>query len=198
MKKNAGMTSIDFLFSLTIASVFCMVMFALCFTFTVVEISQYIAFSVSRAHMAAHMDQSLQEQMAKNKFAELINNPVLKPLYTNGWFELTGPEIRGGGQSGVFQDYPQQAATSPIGIRLKFNAKLLVLNFSLLGSTNPEGNGFLANITGLLIREPTTKECKDTFKNETRYRTLLNLDASRFSIGNASADKYVPMEDNGC
>ncbi len=198
-KTQQGFTSVEFLFALIISATFCMLMFAVCFTFTVVEISQYIAFSVSRSHMAGHIDQDAQENMAKNKFTALVKNPVLAPLFSNGWFELTGPEIRGGGSRQTFADqYPQNNSAAQVGVRLLFNAKLLVIKTPLLGSTTSGDNEFTAHVTGLLIREPTTKECQDQLKRDVRYRALLDLDAGRFNIARPSADKYVAMEDNGC
>lgn len=200
--KQDGFISLDFLFSITIAGFLCMVLFAMTFTFTVVEVSQYIAFSVSRAHMAGHVDQEKQELMAKNKFTVMVNNPIFAPLYKNGWFELTGPDIRGGGEGGktFAAEYPveNESKVAQVGVRLLFNAKLLSMNFSFLGSTASDDRGFLAHITGLLIREPTTRECQKALSRDVRYKTLLDLDAGRFSIANGYADKYVAMEDNGC
>jgi hypothetical protein len=198
-KKDAGFVTVDFLFSIMISATFCSIMFVLCFTFTVVEISQYIAFSVSRAHLAGHLDQSAQENLAKGKFAALINNPVFAPLYKNGWFELTGPDIRGGGESGkTFEDvYPAQKNVAQVGVRLLFNAKIMVLKVPILGSTAAPDTEFTAFVTGLLIREPTTKECQDQISG--RWPAIRDLDRSRFNIVNQYAERnYVPMEDNGC
>ena len=85
-----------------------------------------------------------------------------------------------------------------MGIRLNFEAKLLDLKIPLLGPTDPDGNGFKAFLTGMMIREPTSKECRDQIKTD-RYKSILQLD-KRFEhiAGAASQSDYIPMEDNGC
>ncbi len=204
MKNQAGIITIDFLISLMIASVFCTVLFIFTFTFTVIEISQYIAFSTSRAFIAGHLTTSDQERLATNKFNQFLGkggNPELLPLFQNGWYELSKPDIRGAGESGrsFESDYgnPDGVNSSYTGVRLIFNAKLLMLNFGFLGSTSKSGDGFLANVTGLMIREPTTEECKKQFTRDNRYRAILDLDP-RFNNYRTTSDKYLEMEDNGC
>jgi hypothetical protein len=203
MKKDSGIITVEFLISLILASVFCIILFAVTMTFTVVEISQYMAFSSSRAYMAGHITMSDQERLARNKFSQFLGkpgNPVLLPLFKNGWYELSAPDIRGGGPGGntFASDYGSSGNDNAYtGLRLKFTAKLLTMNFAILGSTSPNGNGFDAYVTGLLIREPTTQECQQQLKTENRFRAILDLDP-RFNNYRSSSDKYVPMEDNGC
>lgn len=201
MKPNSrGFIAIDFLISLTIAATFCVVLFALCFTFTVVEIGQYAAFSAGRAQLAGDFDPATQGKAARQKFSQFVSsNKVIGGLFQNGWFELKIEDIRQGGTDGrIFSDYPTDSPqTVQVGVRLLFNAKLLSLNFSLLGSTEKDGNGFLARITGLLIREPSTRECKEFFRPDKRFRGILDLDP-RFNSLPVLTDKYVAMEDNGC
>lgn len=169
-----------------------------------VEVGQYIAFSVSRSHAAAHKTQDDQETSAKTKFTSLQKNKVLAPLFSNGWFEIGGLDIRGGGTNAKnFNDrYPKpesDAKGAPqVGIRLNFEAKMLDMKIPLLGPTDSKGDGFKAFITGLMIREPSAKECRDQIKND-RYKAIMNLDSRFSSIAGAGSDSdYVPMEDNGC
>lgn len=204
LRNSKGFLSADFLFSIVIASCLCAVFFSLSFTLSMVEIGQYIAFSVSRAHSAGHKTQDDQEKAAKDKFNSLQKNKVLAPLFSNGWFEIGNLDIRGGGAAGKdFSDrYPKPSdgtrGVPQTGIRLNFEAKLLDLKIPLLGPTDPEGNGFSAFLTGLMIREPTSKECRDQIKDQ-RYRALLQLDKRFDAIaGSGSQKDYVPMEDNGC
>ncbi len=204
LDSSKGFLSADFLFSIIIAAGLCVVFFSLTFTLSMVEVGQYIAYSVSRAHAAADKTQDDQESAAKAKFASLQKNKVLRPLFSNGWFEIGNLEIRGAGVKGKdFSDrYPRQASNTigvpQVGIRLSFEAKILNIKIPMLGPTDPEGKGFKAFLTGLMIREPTAKECRDQIKNE-RYKAILNLD-KRFEkiAGAASEQNYVPMEDNGC
>ncbi len=205
MTKQAGIITVDFLISLMLASVFCTVLFVFTFTFTVVDISQYIAFSTSRAFIAGHLTPDDQVKMATNKFNQFLGpggNKELLPLFKNGWYELSAPDIRGAGESGKSfeSDYglgSESKNSSYTGIRLRFNAKLLMLNFGILGSTSKSGDGFFANVTGLMIREPTTEECKKQFTLDNRYRAILDLDP-RFNDYRGTSDKYLEMEDNGC
>lgn len=199
-----GFLSADFLFSIVIASGLCAIFFSLTFTLSMVEVGQYIAYSVSRAHAAAHKTQDDQEKAATKKFASLQKNKVFRPLFSNGWFEIGNLDIRGGGDSGkdFSERYPKEAGPErgvpQVGIRLNFEAKLLDIKFPLLGSTDPDRNGFTAFLTGMMIREPSAKECRDQVKND-RYKAILNLD-QRFKeiAGPNSETSYVPMEDNGC
>lgn len=198
-----GMVSADFLFSMIIASVLCMVLFCVCFTFSVVEVAQYIAFSVSRAHAAGHVDISKQVQMAQNKFKVLSNSKAIGVLFKNGWFELRGPDIRSGGETGsTFGEYPAAPedirGVPQIGVRLQFIAKLLNVKFAFLGSTSEDDSDFSANVTGLLIREPTQQECQKQMQRDIRYKAILALDPNRFSLANGFANKYTAVEDSGC
>jgi len=204
LRSSRGFLAADFLFAIVIACSLCAVFFCLAFTLSMVEVGQYIAFSVSRAHMAGHKTQDDQEKAAKSKFASLQKNKVLNPLFSNGWFEITNLDIRGGGDSGKdFSDRYTREESSvkgvpQIGIRLNFQAKMLEIKVPMLGSSDPDGNGFKAILTGMMIREPTSDECRKQIKND-RYKAIMNLDP-RFNkiAGRASESDYVPMEDNGC
>ncbi|HEY8270166.1 MAG TPA: hypothetical protein VIG33_04710 [Pseudobdellovibrionaceae bacterium] len=201
---SKGFLSADFLFSLVIASGLCVVFFSLTFTLSMVEVGQYIAYSVSRAHAAAQKTQEDQEKAAKAKFATLQKNKVLRPLFSNGWFEISNLEIRGAGATGkdFSERYPKEISgvkgVPQVGIRLSFEAKILNLKIPMLGPTDPNGNGFRAFLTGLMIREPSAKECRDQIKND-RYKAILNLDKRFGKVAGANSEQeYVPMEDNGC
>lgn len=201
---SRGFLAADFLFSIVIASGLCVVFFCLAFTLSMAEVGQYIAYSVSRSHAAAHKTQDDQEKAAKAKFASLQKNPVLRPLFSNGWFEIGNLEIRGAGVTGKnFADrYPKEDSSAKgvpqVGIRLSFEAKMLNLKIPMLGSTDPNAGGFKAFLTGLMIREPTSEECRNQIKND-RFKAILDLD-QRFNkiVGSAAEKDYVPMEDNGC
>jgi len=205
LANSKGFLSADFLFSIIIASGLCVVFFSLTFTLSMVEVGQYIAFTITRAHAAGHKTQDDQTAMAKAKFASLQKNKVLRPLFSNGWFEITNLDIRGGGQdSKDFGDrYPRTKANEAdlpqIGVRLNFEAKMLKIKIPLLGSTD-NGSGFTSFLTGLMLREPSSKECFDQIRKE-RYRAIMALDKDRRfeKIAGASSEQsYVPMEDNGC
>lgn len=204
IKNNRGLVSADFIFSFVVAAGVFVVLFALTFTFSMVEVAQYIVFSASRAHAAAHVDQDQQEQMGKDKFKELIDNKVLASLFKNSsWFALTNLDLRGGGPKGkTFNDeYSGYNDRIPfIGARADFEAKALNMRVGLLGNTASD-DGYKAKITAFLIREPTQKECME-LQIKNRYRAILELDQRYKGNGTTNAlnhvTEYIPMEDNGC
>jgi hypothetical protein len=220
INNQSGMLMIDFLFSLVLAILLTSMLLAISFTFTMAEISQYIAFSGARAHAAADVTIKDQKERGLAKVDELIKkNGVFRPLLDSSrqssWFSLKLKDIRSGGNSSTGGDpsdnydaeYPQMAflptgGIPQIGLRLDFEAKVLNLNLGTLGATNDnEGLGYKAVVTGLLFREPTQAECQDLMSDKKRYQNILNLD-QRFkniiSINNVQNGKFFPMEDNGC
>lgn len=202
---SRGFVSAEFIFSLVVCVGMCIVLFSLNFTLSMAEVAQYIAFSSARAHAAGHLDSDKQEQLAKDKFNELINNPVLKPLFNSpdgGWFKLTDFDVRGGGESNrsFDSDYSHSEDRVPqVGVRFNFNPRLLNLKIAFLGSTSDDnnGNGFSTKVTGFLIREPTQKECWN-LQIKKRYTSILDLDSRYKALGSSGTNKYNPMEDNGC
>ncbi|HEY1080339.1 MAG TPA: hypothetical protein VGE46_09575 [Bdellovibrio sp.] len=209
LQNSRGMITAEFIFALVLSAGLCIVLFALNFTLSMVEVAQYVAFSSARAHAAGHVDQDKQVQMAKEKYRALLNTPALKNLFNNGtegWFILPAePDVRGGGLSGSsFDGYPphidpQYGERVPqVGVRFSFQPRILNLKLPFLGSTSEDPDaGFSANITGFLIREPTQRECLDLQVSQ-RYKAILNLENRYRTLGASGENKYVPMEDNGC
>lgn len=218
LKNQKGMLSADFLFSMILACLLSMMLLALASTYSVVEIAQYVAFSAARAHASADVEISDQKRKAAAKFAQLVNNPVLKPLLqSEHWFHVSLKDIKSGGntatggnpQDNYGDQYPVQIISAEremfipaVGLRLDFEAKILNMRLGQLGNSGDnEGAGFHAIITGFLIREPTQKECQDLMTETNRYQKIIGLDGRFSNIlsknGNASG-KYIPMEDNGC
>lgn len=203
VRNNGGFLSADFLFSLIIGITASMMLFALCFTFSTIEIAQYVAFSVARAHLAGHEQVERQTLLANNKFEHLTKRTMLGLLFRKGgWFELKPPEIRNGINNNDFSsDYEYKENRVPqTGVRLEFTAKILNFKIPFLGKSSEDDKPFSAKVTGLLFREPTSQECRDQLKNTSRYRAILNLDR-RFSAldpSQGSNPAYFPLEDNGC
>ncbi|XGC80963.1 hypothetical protein ACES2L_00515 [Bdellovibrio bacteriovorus] len=204
LQNNRGMLTAEFIFSIVLCAGLCIVLFSLNFTLSMAEVAQYIAFSSARAHAAGHVDIEKQEQLGREKFTELINNPVLKPIFNateGGWFKLTDLEVRGGGPSGrSFNDeYKTTENRMPqVGVRFNFKARILNMKVPFLGATSEDPDaGFNAKVTGLLIREPTQKECRE-LQIRQRYTAILDLDPRYKILGASGANKYQLMEDNGC
>lgn len=210
-----GFLSIDFLFAMVMAGVLCILMFAFTTTLSMIEVAQYIAFSTSRAHLAAHTTQERQVALAEAKFKSFTKSsafPSLSVVLLNDWFELDPKslQIKGGGNTSVgspdqtFNDlYGYVAESLPqMGVRFRLNAKILKLNLPLLGSLTAEED-FGTWITALLLREPTSEECEKSFAADVRYSAIKKLDTeNRFSRAVSNSlrgdESYFPMEDNGC
>ena len=208
MNNSRGFIAAEFLFSIILAAGLCIVLFSLTFTLSMAEVAQYIAFSSSRAHAAAHVDQEQQEKMGQDKYKELINSNALKNLFASdsSWFEVSKTaDIRGAGASGkTFSEYENNGVADrvpQVGVRFDFKAKLLAVKVPMLGSTKGDGteDGFTAKVTAMLIREPTQKECWELQVKE-RYQAILNLDSrySKLDKGGDATYRKAPMEDNGC
>ncbi|WP_413559312.1 hypothetical protein [Bdellovibrio sp. HCB209] len=203
INNSHGMLTVDFIFSLILCAGLCTVLFAVTFTLSMAEIGQYITFSASRAYVAGHIDPDKQMEMGRNKFANLMANSTLAPLFStkdSAWFKLSNLELKGGGQSGddFSSDYTYAEDRVPqTGARLTFSARVLNLRLPFLGSTTEDNEPPSAKLTALLIREPTQQECWD-LQVKKRYDAIINLD-SRFAVlADRYRNKYVPMEDNGC
>lgn len=204
LNSNQGFIAGEFIFALTLSAGFCLLLFALTYTLGMIEVSQYIAFSMSRAHMASHLDEDQQRQQAFKKMKQLVDGKALKPLFSEdgvGWFTLSNPEIRGGtgsGDTATFdKDYGADPKKSHTGVRLTFSSKILNFRIPFIGKTAiDEEHGFSTKITAFLFREPNVKECLQQMSN--RYNLILELDGRLKELAGKLPDKYIPLEDNGC
>ncbi len=206
---NAGFITVEFTFAFLVATMLSALLFAMCFTFTVIEIGQYISFSATRAAIVAHKSYDDQRQRGEAKLNALLGHPEILPLISNGWFELSLRDIRLGQNSSDYYNEDYQPS-SPLkgkaggeffvpasGFRLNLKAKILELRLGPLGNIeSEEGDGFNLTIATLLFREPSQAECQSSIA--ARYNQVLNLDQGYASLASQYASDYVPMEDNGC
>ena len=191
---NQGMITLDFLFAFSLVMGLSAMLFALSFTLTVTEITQYLTFSAARSYSASHISKSYQADLANRKYAELINNPVFKPLYTNGWFEVD-KEIS---PANYAELYPKTQRSIFIGVRVSLLAKMLDFHVPFYGSTSStetENEGFRTNIASYLGREPTINECISDFTQQ-RWVQIRNLHESYSQ--NTTDQGYQVITDNGC
>lgn len=204
LNNTSGFVTAEFIFSFLLASLMTTLLFALCFAFTVVEVSQYISFSATRAAIPARKNYAEQRARIDTQYQRLVTNPVIAPLLNNGWFTLAVRDIR-------FNETPNDDFRSEYdrtnaillpaaGLRLTLTAHILNLNLGPLGRLESEtGNGFSLTLATLLFREPTMEECQSLI--QTRYQRVLNLDGNYPTLGSAGLSgngAYYPMEDNGC
>lgn len=202
LKSSSGFVTADFIFSFLLSAMMTTLLFALCFSFTVVEISQYISFSTIRAAIPARKNFDEQRARIDEKFQQLSSNPVLRPLLTNGWFTLGLRDVRlYEDPNDNYEEYDQGGTIIPTaGVRLTLTAHILNLNLGPFGRIESEsGNGFNLTVGSLLFREPTQVECQSLI--ESRYRRILELSDGYPILGNVGLSgegAYFPMEDNGC
>ena len=208
ISNDSGMVTTDFLFSFILASMFTAFLFAMCFSFTVIEVVQYISYSASRAALPSNKNFEAQRRRAETKVNSLINNNILNTLLKNGWFNVTIKDMRLGQDASDYysSEYKMEPiqGSSPVpfyipaaGVRLNLEAKILEMNLGPIGKIESEtGNGFSLTIGSMLFREPNQKECLDMIK--ARYQKILNLDPKYQSIASPGVGSALPMEDNGC
>ncbi len=202
IQNEKGILTLDFLFSFIICFLVMQILFALCFTLSVIEVSQYILFSTARSHMASNVSQTVQIESAREKFKELTTTGAFASLYSGGWFTISKPgdlEIKGGGQEDTFdEEYGKESFRGiPFeGARAKLTAKVLNFQIPFIGRTTDEDDGLSTNVAAFLIREPTQNECQQFMKD--RHAAIKNLDPNRFGQLQIKDDSYIPMEDNGC
>lgn len=204
MKKQAGVITVDLIFALTLALGFMAILFSICMTLSVAEVTQYIVFASSRCYFAGHVSESAQQELAKAKYSELLNDTVLGIFFHNNWFEVDKePPYSTRGNFSFDDEYKNQYAngqyinegTTFTGIRIKFVAKMLAMTIPFLGKTYDDEDGFVTYIDSFLMREPTMQECQEF--NSSRFKAIKTLDG-RFASGKIKDDAYVVMADNGC
>lgn len=188
-KNEGGFITFDFIFALLMALGFTTILFSMAVTLSAVEVAQYITFAVSRAYTGAHETDKDQEQLAKQKYAELIAVPILKRVFNGGWFTIGPIEV------GDYNREYNDDAESPtfIGARLKMDAKILRMTIPFLGRTAEKTETGRATLNSYLNREVTTTECRENF-NRVRFDQLKNLSVYK----GAAEAKAKLITDNGC
>jgi hypothetical protein len=199
LKSESGALSLDFLFSFTLVFAFTLILFALCFTLSVVEITQYVTFAVARNYAAGHENQEAQRNIAVQKYEQLRNNtPAIRGLYANGWFLLSNPEVGPNADRAFLSEYSPSGDDRDtfVGARVTLNAKVLELRIPFFGNTFDQEDGFVTRISSFVGREPTTDECK-AFNNQ-RMGALIQLNGKYQQHQGAAQQDYALITDNGC
>ncbi len=200
MKNQGGFLSLDFIFALVMVVGFSIMLFAVTFTLSIVEIAQYISFSSARSYHAAHFTIGDQARMGNTKFSQLMEQPALKPLFRpGGWFEIQTPDGAVGNYNRFYESKnikSSNAGYSFYGSRIRLIANIMDLKFPILGSTSDQPGAFSANVSSYLSREPTEQECREGFEAQ-RYQQILTLSNIYAAPGNDGTG-YVVMMDNGC
>ena len=198
-----GVITVDFMFSMVLILGMASLLFVLTFSLSIASLTQYITFSTARNYAAAHIDKAGQEARAKMKYLELLGNPALKPLFTNGWYQVDG-EPTLGDQTAVVPAWKEAGGdyNEFWGAGTHFTAKVLAFKIPLFGATTPDGDntgdGFKTYLSSSLGREPTEAECIEfTAARWTAIRNLQVSGGASYSTG-TGATGYFPMTDDGC
>ncbi len=195
ISNNRGLITLDFIFALVLVFAFTAILFTISLTLSVVEVTQYVTFASARNYFAGHLTKQRQEELGKEKFTQLSNSGALKPLFSNGWFELKGFQI---GTGTAYQEIQQDSDRFTFyGAAVYLRAPVLNFRVPFFGRTaENEDDAFEAQITSWLAREPATEECTEF--NEARMRLIKNIGGNTYNHPQVSESAYVVMTDNGC
>lgn len=206
IRNERGILTLDFIFALVLGMSFTMVFFALTLTLSLVEVTQYLSFSVARVSWAAHETRSQQIALGNAKYSELIDRPVFKSVFGQGWFQLPARPDFGDPNRG-FNDEYQPAAENDnetfFGARLRIEAKVLDISIPMLGSSKTDPETGVANVQTFLGREVTTSECRELF-NRQRWSNILQLSPDYQQVNSSLGATGDPTQvvalitDNGC
>lgn len=214
----------EFLFAFTMVIGSGILIFALTFALTTVEIAQYIVWSAARANAVGNENLEASRQAGENKYKNLT---AAFPLLTgNGsdspWFKMPMVTDTNEFLIGDISDMMKKKdgaidkanAAEPggevrhpwIGVESSIELKLLSgLNIPFLGKVTESPDEFKFPIRGILFRHPSQKECLDFFTNKFTQGVKVipeensNLQATPWkSLSGGADDAYAPMEDNGC
>lgn len=194
-KKNrladeSGVITLDFIFALAIAFGFSILFFAISFTLSMVEVCQYITYSVARTYYAANVSQQAQEDIARQKYEELKGKGAFKTILKTGWITLGDVQL-----GNAVDDYPAGDNESDpvfVGARIPFNAKVLDLRLPFLGRTVQNSTTGQATLNAFLMREVSTQECQSF--TQQRLSKLKELN----SLYQSFQGSEVVITDNGC
>lgn len=200
VRNQRGILTIDFIFAMTIGMTFAMIFFALTLTLSLVEVTQYMTFSVARVSWAAHETRSLQRALGDKKYAELRDRPVFKNIFGRGWFRLPPAPDYGDPVNGFNAEYAEDPALDNAtfyGVRLQIEAKILDITSPVLGGSKTKPETGIANVQTFLGREVTTTECREQF-NRQRWRNIKGLSGPYSGVPGYSDPAVFLITDNGC
>jgi len=203
LSNQSGVIVADFIFALILTAGMSILLFSLSYSMAVVEVTQYVAYSVSRAYSAGNKNHDEQLKKAQDKYTALVTgNTAIGTLYNSDWFKVasaTDIDLRGG-PSGNGRTFSDDLAGGNdrrgifMGVSIPLTIGLLKFKFPLLGNTAPDHDeGFTTKINSMLIRDPTEQECKNFM--DQRRDELRNLPSGKKFF---EPSAYIPLEDNGC
>ncbi len=191
IRNQNGILTLDLIFALSLTLGGMIIVFALSMTLTSIELAQYIAFSVSRDYLPAHVNPEKQTALAQLKYDELMAKPALKAFFQPGWFELKFLGARD--YQPDYDDVISGSHNQMSGAEIQLRAKLLAFNVPFFGRT-ADGDGLQTKVNSYLGREPTAAECIEmTSQRWKKIKESLNIGG--YNIGD---NGYFPITDDGC
>ena len=199
LKDEAGLITLDFIFALSMAFSFSVIFFAIAFTLSMVEVGQYVTYATARAYLGAHETESLQQQIAKQKFDDVISGGALKRLVGNGngkgWIKLGPPSLGDHNQNNEYGELEKNDNDVFVGAQVPFEARVLNLKLPVLGATAQDSETGKATLNAYLMREVSSEECRTNFVQR-RYSKLRAIDPSYGKIKSQTPEVFI--SDNGC
>ena len=200
IRNQSGQITVDFLFALILTLGVFVLIFAMTFTMSVVEVVQYITYSSARAMIASNKDPETQLEAARRKYSLLVGEGSPARGFLQGWYAVSSPgelDIR----TGVDRDFSADLGGGEdprgvfMGVSTRFVAKILNLSVPFLGSSSDgEEGSFATRISTILIRESSQKECHTWY--DQRVQAIGSLRASQAPY--FKSEEVKRMEDNGC
>jgi hypothetical protein len=198
-RDEGGFMTLDFIFATVLVAAMFTACFAICLTLAMAEVAQYITFSTARVYFGGHVDQNHQDQLARLKFQQLAGAQPFKQMFfaDNSYFSLL-PSA----QWDFNQDFPAEAAVDNatfIGARARFRAKILEFSIPIWGAvTAPDDNGFFADVSSYLSREPNTEDCRAMNADRAQYIRSLPEGSGAYAQGMRFPGQTYVIMDNGC
>jgi len=156
-----GSLSVDFLISITASCLLLMFVILTAFTFSLVEVAQYIAYATARSYFVGHENYDAHIDEAEDRY-----NSLNGQFFNSGsgsamssWFFLSGMNIYDGGVNVSFQ----QDNRTRFGVGFTFTSRVLTMDIPFLGKVGSGTDGFAFPIASFLGREVSKSVCRDLF-----------------------------------
>lgn len=197
LKKQKGVLTLDFLFSVMAVYGITLVFGCLALVLVLSSVGQYISFSVNRAHISSHIDRQQQALAAQTKY-DIIARKFL-PFIGRGpkaWVKMTGPVPLSGETFDTSN--PGGKRQKKYGYAIQFSFDFLKkVKAPILGSPadGADPNFGKARLKSILYREPSTMECLEF--NSKRWKKILDRFPNLKNLTDSSRP-FGAQADNGC
>jgi hypothetical protein len=211
MNNQSGQILIEFMIAISITFGLFILFFALTYTFSTIEVAQYVVFSATRAQSAGNMTAAAAKAAGAQKLNFLVTkNTGLAPMFNPNWFEFgANPDQRlGNALGGTFSSLAGNSGgnylQSYTGMSVPFVSNLLSMGVKVpfisggnSSAAATDSSAFSTHINVMMIREPAIDECQQFWSLRVQQMKKYGFPSSSGQYPmNPSA--YYPTEDNGC